>query len=133
MRAFSWIALAVLLSGCARPAPMLAGGKPVAHWVEALKDPDPGVRKTAAFKLGNVGPADAAACPALLAALQDRDPQVRCEVILALLKCGREANDAIPTLRQVRQYDWDARVRDYATRALAKLESRSTPTDSHTP
>jgi len=115
--------LIALSGGCGRSGPTLAGGKPIAHWVQALADPDAKVRKTAAFKLGNVGPADPAALPALLHALGDRDPAVRREVILALLKFDAGASDVVPALEAVRQRDDDATVRDYAGKALAKLQA----------
>src|SRR5439155_16911918 len=85
------VSSAALLGGCGKEQPMLAGGKPVSHWVQALQNPDPKVRKQAAFKLGNVGPADPTALPALIEALKDRDAGVRREAILALLKCGPAA------------------------------------------
>ena len=50
----------------------MAGGKPVSHWLTALHAPDAKEREEAARKLGNVGPADAAACPALVEALRSR-------------------------------------------------------------
>jgi len=114
--------LAVLLSGCNRERPMVAGGKPVSHWVEALKEPDARLRKTAVSKLGNVGPADEAVLPALLRALADTDAAVRREAILALMKYGPGAREAIPKLSELRQKDRDAQVRNYAARALQKLD-----------
>ncbi|HEV3256000.1 MAG TPA: HEAT repeat domain-containing protein, partial [Gemmataceae bacterium] len=96
MRLVTVAVLAALLSGCGKPQPTTAGGKPVSYWVEALHDRDARLRKQAAFKLGNVGPADAAALPALIGALKDRDARVRCEAILALVKFGPDAKEAIP-------------------------------------
>jgi len=116
--------LAVLLSGCGQTPPTLAGGRPVGHWVEALQSPDAKLRKEAAFKLGNVGPADPAAFPALVGALKDCDAAVRCEAILALLKFGRVALEAVPTLTELREHDRDPNVRDYAAKALEKLLSK---------
>jgi HEAT repeat protein len=122
MRGLVFVAVvSVLLSGCGQSPPTMAGGKPVSHWVEALRDPDAKVRKTAAFKLGNVGPADAAVLPALVQALKDRDPAVRRESILALVKCGPEAGQAIPVLTDLQQRDRDPQVRSYAARAVQKL------------
>jgi HEAT repeat protein len=110
-----------LASSCAKSPPTLAGGRPVGFWIEALQGPDAQLRKKAAFKLGNVGPADPAAFPALLAALSDRDASVRCEVILALAKFGAEAREAVPALVEVQRRDRDARVRLYAGRAVELL------------
>jgi HEAT repeat protein len=110
------------LIGCGQPKTILAGGKPVSHWVKAIQDPDPKVRKTAVAKLGNVGTADSSALPAILGALKDPDPAVRREAILALLKCGPAANEAIPTLLEMQRIDRNAQVRSYAAQALAKLQ-----------
>jgi HEAT repeat protein len=114
--------LVCLLIGCGQPKSMLAGGKPVSHWLKALQDPDPKVRKTAVAKLGNVATADSAALPAVLGALKDPDAAVRREAILALLKWGPEANEAIPALLEMKRNDRDAQVRSYAAQALAKLQ-----------
>ena len=122
MRILALVVLAFLASGCRQAEPTRAGGKPIDQWVLALNDPDPKARKTAATKLGNVGPTDPAAFPALHAALNDREAVVRCEVILALLKFGPQAKDALPALAELRRHDPDAKVRDYASKALAKLE-----------
>ena len=116
------VVLALLAAGCREARPTLAGGKPVGHWTAALRDPDARVRKEAAFKLGNVGPADPAALPALTGALKDPDPGVRREAILALLKFGPAAREAAPALAQMRQHDRDAQVRSYAARAVEKLQ-----------
>jgi HEAT repeat protein len=122
----SWWLIGMVLAsvccgGCGESRPTLAGGKPVAYWVSALHDPDAGVRKKAAFKLGNVGPADPAALPALRGALEDRDAAVRCEAILALLKYGPAAREAVPALEEMQRRDPSARVRQYAAKAVEKL------------
>jgi hypothetical protein len=126
MRHSLTIGLALLLAlgvmGCGKAPPTLAGGKPVRYWVEALQDPDAKVRKKAASKLGNVGSADPAALPALLGALSDREATVRCEAILALVKFGPSASEALPKLADLKQHDRDARVRLYAGKAVERLE-----------
>jgi HEAT repeat protein len=114
-------ALAFLAGGCGPSQPTLAGGKPIGYWVEALKDPDGKLRKTAVTKLGNVGPADPAVLPSLLDALKDSDAAVRDEAILALMKFGPGAKEAVPTLTDLRQSDPDARVREHARKALEKI------------
>ena len=111
-----------LLVGCGQTQPTLSGGKPVEHWIQALHDPDARVRKEAASKLGNAGAASSAVRPALLAALKDHDAKVRCEVILALVKFGFDANEAVPILTELQKSDNDARVRSYSAEALEKIQ-----------
>jgi HEAT repeat protein len=115
------LVLAVCLGGCRQAAPTLAGGKPVSHWVRALKDPDARLRKTAVFKLGNAGPTDPTVWPAVVEALKDPDARVRREAILALMKFGRAAREAIPALDQLQQRDPDSKVRADAEQALRRL------------
>lgn len=115
--------LVCLVGGCSKAEPTLAGGKPVSHWVQALQSPDARLRKQAAFKLGNVGPADPAALPALIGALKDRDSVVRREAIMAVLKCGPAAREAIPALTDLQKNASDAPTRTSATKALEKLQS----------
>ena len=114
---------ALWLAGCGGPTgPMLAHGKPVEHWVQALRDPDAKLRKRAADVLGNIGAADPAVVPALAGAVQDGDRAVRQAAVLALLKMGPDARPATPALRAACK-DGDATVRSYATKALAKIEA----------
>jgi hypothetical protein len=116
-----WMILLIGLCGCGQAAATMAGGKPVCYWVEAIHSPDAKLRKEAVFKLGNVGPADAAAFSALQEALRDADAAVRCEAILAMLKGGPAAQEAVPILTEMREHDRDAKVREYAGKALEKL------------
>ena len=103
---------------------MLAGGKPVEHWLQALQDPDAKVRKVAVTKLGNVGTADPAALPAILSALKDPDADVRGEVILALMKFGTLTQEEISALTEMKDRDADPHVRALAIKALEKLQSK---------
>jgi HEAT repeat protein len=113
-----------LVVGCDKPQPPpLAGGKPVEHWLKALQDRDSKVRKTAVTKLGNVGVADPLALPAVLGTLKDPDAGVRGEAILAVLKFGPLAREAVPTLTTLKDHDADPRVRTFATKALQKIQS----------
>jgi len=114
--------LILFLTGCGKPKTMLAGGKPVSHWLQAVHDPDPRIRRTAVFKLGNVGSSEAEVLPAVTAALQDKDPAVRREAILALVKFGAAAKEAAPILTQMYQQDRDAHVRSHVAKALERLE-----------
>jgi hypothetical protein len=114
----------ILLGGCGKTkGPALAGGKPVAHWLQAVEDRNPKVRKEAVEKLGNVGPIDAAAIPTLVRALKDNDPLVRRAAILAILKVGELPQEAIDSLVELQQHDRDPKVREYAAKALKRLQS----------
>ena len=113
-------ALAAL--GCGPAAPTLAGGKPVNHWLRALHDPDAKARAEAAKKLGNVGPADPAACPALVEALPTPTPGCAGAAILGLLGCDDTAKTAVPALRNLKEHDPDPGVRNYAGRAVEKIQ-----------
>src|SRR5262245_13012460 len=100
---FTLIAVAVLAAGCTRekvPTELYFSGEPVSHWTEAAKSPDPKVRKKAIDVLGNVGPSDPAAIPALIAAVKDKDASVRDAAVLALSKIGPQAADGLPARRE---------------------------------
>jgi HEAT repeat protein len=116
MRRLLVLVLLACLSGCGKER-----ATRVPHWIEALKAPDARLRRQAAFTLGNLATTDAGVVPALTAALKDADAGVRCEAILALVKCGPEARQAVPVLRELQRKDRDARVRSYASQALAKV------------
>jgi len=122
MRMLATAGVLLLILGCGESRPMLAGGKPVSYWVDAVHDPDPKVRKQAVFKLGNVGPGAPEALPAVTQALRDANAAVRREAILALIKFGAEAKSATGVLSEIRDHDRDVQVRSYAAKALAKLQ-----------
>jgi hypothetical protein len=111
-----------MIAGCSRRQPILAGGQPVSHWVEALQSKDAKERQKAVANLGNIGPSDAMVVPALVGALKDPAAEVRRETIVALVKCGADARSALPALANLRQSDRDPKVRDYAGRAMSKLQ-----------
>ncbi|HJZ91586.1 MAG TPA: HEAT repeat domain-containing protein [Gemmataceae bacterium] len=110
--------LAAALTGCTKHAPTHAGGKPVAYWVQALDSPDAHLRREAVEKLGNVGPADPAARPAVLRALRDKDANVRKAAVVALRKFGPPDPEASGLLTDLKAHDPDPQVRSYAARAL---------------
>jgi HEAT repeat protein len=102
-------------------ATTMAHYRPVGHWVAALHDADPKLRRQAVTLLGNVGTSDPAAVPAITAAIKDPDALVRREAVLALLKQGSGARQALPALREACN-DPDVRVRLFAARALSRIE-----------
>jgi HEAT repeat protein len=120
MRRVVMIALCLLAAGCGRKQPLLAHGQPVAHWLQALQDPDPAVRRKAVVALGHVGTADPAALPAVIEAVKDRDAGVRGDAVLALMNLGPDARDAVGALEQACG-DRDPRVRSYAEKALKRV------------
>jgi HEAT repeat protein len=114
--------LALAGCGCGQSQPTLAGGKPVSHWIQTLKKPDPKERRQAVRHLGNVGAMDEAVLPALIGALWDRDGGVREEAIFALVKFGPDAQEAVPRLARMQRQDPSARVRASAGRALRMIQ-----------
>jgi HEAT repeat protein len=112
------VALLLLsLIGCGKAPPTTR----VNHWADTLRSNDAKLRKKAAFTLGNLGTIDPSVVPALRGALTDSDAAVRSEAILALLKCGPAAAEAVPALQDVQQRDPNAQVRSYAAKAVEKL------------
>ena len=111
------------LAGCGGSAPTVVHGKPVAHWVAALHDPSPKLRRRAALALGNAGTADPAAVPALAEAVRDHDPAVRRAAVLCLLRIGPGARAAVPALEEAAHKDRDTRVRADAARALKTIQA----------
>lgn len=75
-------------------------GRPLSAWIEDLKAPAPQTRNAAAYAISGMGPAAAAAVPALVRALENPDelPTVRFPVCIALREIGPEARDAVPAL-----------------------------------
>ncbi len=114
--------LLVAVGGCRKSQPTLTGGQELGYWINATRDVDPRMRKEAVFKLGNAGPIDPSVLSTLTAKLQDPSPPVRCETILAIVKCCPLAGDpVVGELEKLAKFDADAKVRDYAWRAKEKL------------
>jgi HEAT repeat protein len=70
--------------------------KPVDHWTEMLKSPDPLQRRLAVYALGEIGPAALEAAPALTEALNDEQSFVRVWAASALARV--ETEDPAPAL-----------------------------------
>ena len=54
--------------------------------------------------------------------MRDRDPTVRAEAALALMKIGPDARDAAPALAEA-QKDANPTVRQYAAKALERVRA----------
>src|SRR5712691_11360901 len=102
----------VCFAGCGKKSPELlsVSGKPIEFWLAALRDggADSQQRIKAVKALSNVGPAHSAAIPALIKALDSPEIAVRVEAVLALLKNGTHANEALPVLQRIAHSDKDA-------------------------
>ena len=96
-------------------------GKPVDHWINELKQPDPKARRNAVAALQGVGASDEAAIPAITDALKDRDAKVRDAAVVALLNIGPDAKGAVSALQEAAN-DKDAKVRAHAVAALRRIE-----------
>jgi HEAT repeat protein len=116
-------ALALAVPSCGREerGPLLAGGREVKSWVEALKDADPKKRRIVVMQLGNVGDADPAAAEGLAGALLDADDQVRRDAVLAVAKLKSPGEAIMARLRAMGEGDRDPRARDLAKKAVARL------------
>jgi hypothetical protein len=121
VRTAIFIPLALFAIGCsASPEAGRDGDKPTSYWVQALQSPDAQVRKKAADVLGNVGPSDPAAIPALIKALDDNEAKVRDAAVLALSKLGRVAEKAADALDGLKS-DPDRTVRQHAAQAARRV------------
>lgn len=120
--AFLVLAMASLGCGNQEIAPIKAGGRDVAAWVADLHHRDPRVRRQAVLKLGNIGDADPAVSPAIGDALSDRDPLVRRDAIFATVKLKTPPPAVLDQLFRMGESDRDPKLRDIASRALAKLK-----------
>jgi HEAT repeat protein len=113
------LSLCLLACGCGRT-------KPTSELTEDLKSADEKERITAVRLLpGRTGDASQV-IPALIAALKDRDGDVRHDAAVGLGSFGEQAREAIPALQAARR-DRDARVRRAAQVALSRIDPGAAP------
>ncbi len=93
------------------------GSEAVHRLEELLKHADARVREAAANVLGRVGSQDCV--PALMAALDDAEPNVRWFAVEGLRKL--QATQAVPRVSQLLEADESARVREIAASTLGEL------------
>jgi HEAT repeat protein len=131
IRALGSAALAVTLAtgalaaqGKATKEPV-ADGRPLSEWIADLKAPAPQTRNAAAYEISGLGPAAAAAVPALIETLDDPVPAVRFPVTVALGEIGPAAEAAVPKLLKVMQEDMNDEVAAGAKRAIRHIKPQA--------
>lgn len=107
----------------------VAGGRPLSQWIADLKAQSPQTRNAAAYEIAGLGPAAAAAVPALIIALDDPAPSVRFPVTVALLEIGPAAKAAVPRLQQMMEQELNDEIAASARRALKHIEPDAVPTE----
>ena len=117
--------------GQARPADSkqpVSSGRPLSQWIADLKAPAPQTRNAAAYEIAGLGPAAAAAVPALVEALDDPVPSVRFPVTVALMEIGPAAKAAVPRLQQMMDEELNDEIAASARRALKRIDPSAVPT-----
>jgi HEAT repeat protein len=107
--------------GAATKEPV-ADGRPLSQWIADLKEPAPQTRNAAAYEISGLGPAAAAAVPALIVALDDPEPAVRFPVTVALGEIGPAAKPAVPKLKKMMEEEINDEIAAAAKRALRRIQ-----------
>lgn len=127
------LALATNAAGQATPAKSrepVSQGRTLSQWIADLKAPAPQSRNAAAYEIAGMGPAAAAAVPALIAALDDPIAAVRFPVVVALMEIGPAAQAAIPRLQQMEEEEINDEIAAAARRALRRIQPEPPPEGS---
>lgn len=99
-----------------------ARGRPLSEWIADLKASAPLLRNAAAYEIAGMGPAAAAAVPALIEALDDPVAAVRFPVTVALGEIGPGAAAAVPRLKQMMEEELNDEISAGARRALRRIQ-----------
>jgi HEAT repeat protein len=97
-------------------------GRPLSEWIADLKAAAPVIRNGAAYEIASMGPAAAAAVPALIEALDDPVAVVRFPVTVALGEIGPAAAAAVPRLKQMMEEEMSDEVAAAARRAIRHIQ-----------
>ena len=100
----------------------VSAGRPLSEWIADLKALAPQTRNAAAYEIAGMGPAAAAAVPALIEALDDPIPSVRFPVTIALMEIGPAAKAAVPRLRTMMDEEINDEIAASARRALRQID-----------
>lgn len=105
----------------------VSNGRTLSQWIADLKGLSPQTRNAAAYEIAGMGPAAAAAVPALIAALDDPVAAVRFPVTIALLEIGPAAKAAVPRLVTMLDEELNDEIAASARRALRRIDPASVP------
>jgi HEAT repeat protein len=97
-------------------------GRPLSEWIADLKGAAPLTRNAAAYEIASLGPAAAAAVPALIEALDDPVAVVRFPVTVALGEIGPGAAAAVPRLKQMMEEEINDEIAASAKRAIRRIQ-----------
>jgi HEAT repeat protein len=131
---FGAVALLATASASAQAKPAesqdsVSDGLPLSHWIAELKGGlAPQTRNAAAYEIAGMGPAAAAAVPALIEALDDSSPVVRFPVTVALGEIGPAAKAAVPKLLLMVDEELNDEIAASARRALRHIQPAAVPT-----
>ena len=105
----------------------VSDGRTLSEWIADLKGLAPQTRNAAAYEIASMGPAAAAAVPALIVALDDPVAAVRFPVTIALLEIGPAAKAAVPRLVTMVDEEINDEIAASARRALRHIDPASVP------
>jgi hypothetical protein len=111
----------------AKPREPVSSGRPLSEWIADLKGLSPQTRNAAAYEIAGMGPAAAAAVPALIEALDDPVPSVRFPVTVALMEIGPAAKAAVPRLQTMVDEEINDEIAASARRALRHIDAKVVP------
>ena len=121
--------LTLTAAGSAQTAPKepVSESRTLTEWIEDLKGPSPQTRNAAAYEIAGMGPAAAAAVPALIEALDDPVTAVRFPVTVALMEIGPAAKAAVPRLLLMMDEEINDEIAASARRALKHIDPAAVP------
>ena len=120
--AFLLLAPRAWAQGAAAGKEPVSDGRTLSEWVAELKGAAPQTRNAAAYELSGMGPAAAAAVPALIEALDDPEATVRFPVTVALGEIGPAAKAAVPKLKKMMEEEINDEIAASARRALRRIQ-----------
>lgn len=102
-------------------------GRTLTEWIKDLKGLAPQTRNAAAYEIAGMGPAAAAAVPALIETLDDQIAAVRFPVTVALMEIGPAAKAAVPRLLIMMDEEINDEIAASARRALRHIDPSAVP------